>query len=186
MPRRAFRYGQKNDLIFYILSAETMIERLVDQKREKNALFTDEALQSIWKQMQSRDTNQPMIVDSNAITRDILRRLNALMTDILSTRSGLWRMSKTMKRIFYRQHTDIQSLWLLRTSLALYLDAWSSRVTNTARQRSDDSGKTAMGCWSAHFYFWELITRLIYREWLWSVFLLIFFQWFLFNWIYIW
>lgn len=87
-----------------------MIERLVDQKREKNALFTDEALQSIWKQMQSRDTNQPMIVDSNAITRDILRRLNALMTDILSTRSGLWRMSKTMKRIFYRQHTDIQSL----------------------------------------------------------------------------
>ena len=37
MPRRAHRYGQKNVVVFYTLIANTMIEKLVDRKREKNA-----------------------------------------------------------------------------------------------------------------------------------------------------
>ncbi|KAG6986592.1 hypothetical protein G7Y79_00076g099250 [Physcia stellaris] len=36
----------------------------------------------------------------------------------------------------YRQHADIQQVWLLRTSLAPYLKAWISRVTRDAWQRS--------------------------------------------------
>lgn len=63
IPKRAYRYGQNKKVTFYVLQANTIIEAIVDEKRQKNALFTAETFRKMIKEVNEGDVDRPIDVD---------------------------------------------------------------------------------------------------------------------------
>ena len=47
MFKRVYKYEQKNKMMFYTIIVNIMIEKIMNKKRKKNAMFTNKMLQNI-------------------------------------------------------------------------------------------------------------------------------------------
>ena len=63
ISRRAYQYVQTQRVIFYTLQTNTMIEKIVDDKRVENTLFTEETFRAMIKEVDEGNASSPIEID---------------------------------------------------------------------------------------------------------------------------